>query len=137
MSFSEIMPAANLLAFATFFGIGALSLAAAVFAYTRITPHKEFALIREGNLAAALSLAGTTLGFALPMAAVISNSTFAGEAAAWFAVALLVQLCAYAAVRVVVPGISQQITEGKLSAGTFLGTCSLAVGVLNAAAMNG
>ncbi|MGZ5223125.1 MAG: DUF350 domain-containing protein, partial [Burkholderiales bacterium] len=31
--------------------------------YIRITPYREFALIREGNAAAAASLSGTIIGF--------------------------------------------------------------------------
>ena len=42
--------------------------------YVLITPHKEFALIREGNSAAAVQLSGTFLGFAVPMAVVIGHS---------------------------------------------------------------
>ncbi len=35
--------------------------------YTRVTPHREFRLIREGNVAAALSLGGAVLGFSLTL----------------------------------------------------------------------
>ena len=36
------------------------------FIYTRITPHKEFELIRAGNTSAAVALGGAIVGFAIP-----------------------------------------------------------------------
>ena len=45
--------------------------------YTRVTPHREFQLIREGNVAAALSLGGAVLGFSLTLSSSIQhNATF-------------------------------------------------------------
>jgi putative membrane protein len=46
-----------------------------------------------------------------------------------------VQLATYLAVRVLVPGIVKDIPEGKLAQGIFLGSVSLAAGLLNAACM--
>jgi putative membrane protein len=53
----------------------------------------------------------------------------------WGAVALVVQLLSYFAVRVIVPTLSRDIPEGKVAQGLFLGTTSLAIGILNAASM--
>ena len=36
------------------------------FIYTRITPHKEFELIRAGNVSASVALGGAIIGFAIP-----------------------------------------------------------------------
>ena len=41
-------------------------LAGGVWLYTVITPHKDFTLVRDGNLAAAISLAGAILGLQFP-----------------------------------------------------------------------
>ena len=49
-------------------GVTLAMLAGAVAVYVWSTPHKEFALIREGNNAAALSLSGAILGLAIPLA---------------------------------------------------------------------
>ena len=51
--------------------------------YVLITPHKEFALIREGNSAAAVQLTGTFLGFAVPMAVVIGHSVNIPDMLLW------------------------------------------------------
>jgi putative membrane protein len=43
--------------------------------YALLTPHKEIALIREGNSAAALSLGGVFVGLAIPLAVSLKAST--------------------------------------------------------------
>ena len=45
--------------------------------YVLMTPHREIALIREGNSAAALSLGGVLVGLAIPLSAGV---TVAGDA---------------------------------------------------------
>src|SRR5688500_17534347 len=68
----------------------ALALAVAFLAlYVMVTPHREFTLIREGNAAAATQLVGTFLGFAIPVAVVISNSVSLPDMLLWGAVAAL------------------------------------------------
>ena len=53
------------------------------FIYTLITPHKEFALIREGNTAAAVALGGSLVGFALPASNIIANSISVVDVVVW------------------------------------------------------
>src|SRR5690348_6795229 len=65
---------ANLPYFLAYFAASILLLAAFLGAYTLITPLHEWTLIRQGNTAAALSLAGATLGFTLPLASAIVHS---------------------------------------------------------------
>jgi putative membrane protein len=56
--------------------------------------------------------------------------------ALWAAIALVVQIVVYLAVRLLVPDlVMRQIPEGKVGAGVFLGVVSLAAGILNAASM--
>lgn len=45
------------------------------------------------------------------------------------------QLIAYAAVRAMVPTLSEDIPAGKVAQGLFLGVLSVAIGILNAASM--
>lgn len=47
------------LGFAVYILVAAALFALFQFIYTRVTPHKEFALIREGNSAAAVALGGS------------------------------------------------------------------------------
>ncbi len=46
----------------------------AVYIYTKITPYNEFKLIQEGNISAALSLGGTSIGIALPIVSLLSHA---------------------------------------------------------------
>jgi putative membrane protein len=103
--------------------------------YVRVTPYREIALIRQGNVAASLSLSGALLGFVVPLASAIAHSVAWWDMLLWGAVALVVQLLSYFAVRVIVPSLSRDIPEGKVAQGLFLGATSLAIGILNAASM--
>ncbi len=121
--------------FAAYFGVSLVLLTLCLAAYVLITPYPEIRLIREGNVAAAASLGGALIGFALPLASVVVNSVSLLDMLLWSAVALLVQLLAFAAVRLMVPAISQHVREGQVSSGIFLGAVAVALGILNAASM--
>lgn len=110
-------------------------LAAFIFIYNMITPYAEMALIRSGNVAAAVSLSGAIMGFTIPLAKAVAQSGNLLDMLVWAGIALVVQLIAYAIVRMLIPGLAKDIPDGKVAQGTFLGMLSLATGVLNAACM--
>jgi putative membrane protein len=115
----------------------AIGLAAAFLAlYVVITPHKEFALIREGNTAAAAQLTGTFLGFCIPVAMVIGHSVSIPDMLLWGAVAAIVQLAVFFVIaRLLFRGTSQRITDSCTAAGVFVGGIGLGIGILQAACM--
>ena len=121
--------------FLIYFALGIAFLALFLAIYVRITPYREIRLIREGNLAAALSLSGSMLGFIIPLAVAIAESVSVQDIALWAGIALLVQLGAFGVARLLLPGIASDIPAGKLAPGLFLGVLSLGVGLLNAASM--
>jgi putative membrane protein len=122
--------------FLVYFGLSLVFVAIFLTIYVRITPYREFALIREGNPAAAASLSGSLIGFVLPLASAVIHSVHPYDMAIWAAIALVVQLIAFFVVRVaLLPQLGRDIPEGKVASGVFLGAASLAAGVLNAAAM--
>ena len=121
--------------FAVFFGTSLVLLTICLALYVAITPYPEVRLIREGNAAAAASLGGAIIGFALPLASVVVNSVSLLDMLLWSAVALLVQLVAFAGVRLMVPAIGRHVSEGQVSSGIFLGAVAIALGILNAASM--
>ena len=122
--------------FLAYFG-AALALAIAfLILYVLITPHKEFALIREGNRAAATQLTGTFLGFCVPVAMVIGHSVNIPDMLLWGAVAGLVQLAVFFAIsRLLFRTISQRITDRCVASGIFVGGTGLGIGILQAACM--
>jgi len=123
--------------FAAFFAVAALVLAVFVAIYMQVTPYAELALVREGNVAAAVSLGGTLVGLALPVANVVRNSHALLDVAVWGVVACVVQLLAYAAARLAIPQLARDIPAGKVAPAIFLAALSIAVGLVNAACMEG
>lgn len=102
--------------------------------YVLITPHKEFALIKAGNTAAATQLIGSFLGFAVPVGIVISYSVSILDMVLWGAVVLVVQLAVFFLIGRL-SGLTARIPENCLASGLFVGGIGLGVGALQAACM--
>jgi putative membrane protein len=123
--------------FAAFFAVAIAVLAVFVAIYVQVTPYAELSLVREGNVAAAVSLGGTLVGLALPVANVVRNSHALLDVVVWGVIACVVQLLAYAAARLAVPQLVRDIPAGKVAPALFLAALSIAVGLVNAACMEG
>jgi putative membrane protein len=105
--------------------------------YVALTPHKEIALIREGNAAAALSLAGVMVGLAIPLAVSLSGSTSLVDIALWGAATVFVQLLVFRLVDLILRGLPQRINDGEISAAVMLAGAKLATALVLAAAVAG
>ena len=122
--------------FALHLAVSLILLTMFVLIYTRITPYRELELIRQGNLAAAISLSGATLGYAIPLGYSSAQSVNLADMVLWGGIALITQLIVYAVVRtLLIPGIAKDIQDGQVAQGAFLGMLSLATGILNAGCM--
>lgn len=121
--------------FLAYFGVAVVLLAVFLLIYLNLTPYKEITLIRAGNTAAAISLSGTLLGFALPVANVIAHSDTLLDLAVWGAVAGVVQILAYGVARLALPQLTTDIPADRVAPATFLAALSLTVGLINAACM--
>lgn len=121
--------------FLEYFGAGILLFAAFLALYGWLTPYNERALIREGNVAAAISLSGAILGFMLPLASAIAHSVSVVDMVIWGLIALVVQLAVFAVVNRALPHFGDAIRAGKAAAATLLAALAIAVGLLNAACM--
>jgi putative membrane protein len=122
--------------FLLYLALSLVLLALFVAVYVRVTPYREIALIREGNMAAAFSLSGSLLGFIIPLTAAVRFSVNLVDMAMWGLIALAVQVAAFVVTRILIPSITEDIPAGKAAQGFFLGTVSLGVGLLNAACMS-
>ena len=100
--------------------------------YVVVTPYNELALIREGNAAAALSLGGALVGFALPIAVSVAVSHNLYAMIGWGVVAGVVQLLVFTAARLALPRLNESIPAGKVASGIFLASLAVGVGILNA-----
>jgi len=128
-------PLTGIVAHLVYFGIASVAVAVFVAIYVTVTAHHEFRLIRQGNTAAAISLGGAILGYTVPLAKAVSQSERISDMLLWGGVALVAQLAAYAITRLVLPQLSSHVDEGKTASGIFLAAISVAIGLLNAAAM--
>jgi putative membrane protein len=135
------MPLSQILAglpdFLLYFALGLGMLAAFLAVYLAVTPYNEIALIRKGNTAAAISLAGAIIGYMLPLTRAIAQSVSVLDMVAWGGVALIVQVVVFFVVAKVIPHFPEAIKAGRVSAATLLAALAVAVGMLNAAAMTG
>ncbi len=122
-------------AFLAYFAVAIGLLALFLLVYLNVTPYHEVALIRDGNSAAAVSLSGALLGFAMPVANVIAHSDTLLDLASWGAIAGVVQILAYLVTRLALPQLDQDIPAGKTAPAIFLAVLSLSVGLINAACM--
>lgn len=103
--------------------------------YTRITPHKEFGLIREGNVAAAVALSGALIGFAIPASNVIAYSVSFLDFIVWAVIAGIVQLLGFLISATVLKGASERIKNGEVATGIYVAAVSICLGLFNAACM--
>jgi len=122
--------------FLVYLGVSLAYLALFVALYIRVTPYREMQLIREGNMAASFALSGAILGFIVPLASAITHSVSLIDMAIWGLIAMAVQIAAFVVVKICIPSITRDIPENKGAQGFFLGSLSLAVGLLNAACMS-
>jgi putative membrane protein len=103
---------------------------------TFITPHDEFTLIREGNMAAAIMVCASLFGFALPLGATIMRSVSHGGLVAWALVAMAVQIAVYLGMRLIIRSLHDDIVADRASVAVLVGSVSVIAGLLNAAALS-
>lgn len=121
--------------FLLYFVAAGVLFAAFLTIYLRVTPYAELALIRQGNVAAAISLVGAMVGFVLPVANVITHSSSLLDMSLWSLVALLVQTIIYFLVSWLLPEFKRGIEQGNLAQAILLAGASVVAGFLNAACM--
>ena len=103
--------------------------------YSLLTSQREIALIREGNAAAAISLGGAILGFALPLSKSISQSRDMIDMVVWASIALAVQLAAFFLSGLVISHEAKRIAEGDLATAWYLAFTAVAAGLITSACM--
>jgi putative membrane protein len=121
--------------FAAYLAISVGLLLVFLFIYMRITPHPEFELIRAGNNATAIALAGALLGFVLPLANNIAHSQNIPDMLVWGVVAMVVQIAIVVVIKIAAPQLYQRVDDGKTATAVLLATISVCIGILNAACM--
>ena len=103
--------------------------------YVLITPWREFALIRAGNSAAAIALVGALLGFCLPLANTIANSSSLTDVVLWSLVALVVQVGVHVVLRLLMPGLKAAVEANETASGITAGGFAACFGLITAACL--
>jgi putative membrane protein len=127
---------ANIANFLLYFITSVVLLAAFLAAYTLLTHIHEWRLIRSGNTAVALALGGAMIGFALPLASAIEHSQSLADSIITAAIALVVQLSCFAAMRLLRRDARAALAQGDMAEGVLLASTSLTLGLLNAACLS-
>ena len=119
------------------FSVTVAMLLIGVVIYVWITPHHEFRLIREGNVAAAVSLSGAVLGIGIPLAFCMAASVSVYEILIWGSLAVVLQLVAYKVADLILRDLPARIDAGEIGPALTLVAVKLAVAAINAAAVSG
>ncbi len=106
--------------------VALILLAVCITVYLWVTPYRELALVREGNVAAALSLGGASLGLALPIGSAIYFTHDLAEMAKWAAIGCAIQFILFQLMR----SHATTIEKGNAAAGLLLACLSIATGML-------
>lgn len=116
-------------------GTAGILLVVASTIYILLTPWKELALVRGGNGAAGLALAGAISGLALPIASCLASSLTLVDLVLWGTVALLLQLLTYRIIDMLLRDIPNRIQNDEAGAAIVLIAAKLAAAMLLAAGL--
>jgi len=117
------------------FGVSVALLVIGVGIYMSITGFRERELVRRGNVAAGIVLAGAIVSLAIPLAALLATTGFVLDIIVWGVVALIIQLVTLGVISRLLRGFSSMIEAGNVAAATTLAAAQIAVALLNAAAL--
>lgn len=118
------------------FGTALLMLGVAVYIYERITPYDELELVKQGNVAAAISLSAGILGLAIPLAVCLAGSINIWDIIVWGVVILLIQIIAFYLANLIIDNLQERIENNEIGAAILLFSGKISVALLNAAAIS-
>ncbi|MEM8615703.1 MAG: DUF350 domain-containing protein [Pseudomonadota bacterium] len=116
-------------------GVAGLLLLISSAIYVLLTPWKELALVRGGNGAAGLALAGAIVGLAIPIASCLASSVSLLDLLLWGGVALLLQLLTYRIIDMILRDIPQRVENDEAGAAIVLIAAKVAVAMILAAGL--
>lgn len=108
-----------------------------VVVYVWVTPWEDLRLVREGNKAAAIALAGIFLGLAIPLASTLAGSVNVWDIVLWGVLTLVLQIVTFKVIDFTLRDLPDRIEKGDVAAGIVLAGAKLSVAVIVAAAVSG
>lgn len=108
-----------------------------LFLYVKMTPHKEFELVGQGNMAAAIHLSSLAVSLSLPLAACLVNKIGLIDVAVWGTFSLLLQLFLFRVTDAIFRGMSDRIIGNEIAPTLVLGAFKLSGSIILAFAISG
>lgn len=97
-----------------------------IFAYVKLTPHKELALVQNGNMAAAVSFSALVISLAMPLAACLIRKVGYLDVAIWGTVSLFLQLFLFRLTDAIFSGMPDRIRNNEVPAAMVLASFKFA-----------
>lgn len=105
--------------------------------YEKITPPREILLIKNGNLACALSYGGAIIGFCTALVSAMAHSVGLLNFVLWGILAAAVQIGLFFVAIRIIQGAVAELEANNVAVGAFLCALSIGIGLLNAACLMG
>ncbi|MCX8746543.1 MULTISPECIES: DUF350 domain-containing protein [Snodgrassella] len=119
-----------------YFGVALLLLIVFIIFYIRITPVAELKLIKQGNLACAVSMSGAMIGFCITLISSMLQSVNLISFIIWGAAAMIVQILVYFIATLLIPKANFELANNNIAVGALFFGLSVSIGILNAAALS-
>ena len=119
-----------------YFGVALVMLVVFAFAYVKITPARELELIKNGNLACALSLSGAMIGFCITLVSSMLHSVGMLSFMIWGLAAAVIQILVYFAATHLIKDANQELLNNNVAVGVLFFGLSVSIGILNAASLS-
>lgn len=104
--------------------------------YLKITPLKELQLIKEGNIACAISFGGALIGFCITITSSMSTTLSLLSFLIWSLLATVIQLLVYYVATHVIKKASIELANNNIAVGCLFAAFSIAIGLINGAALS-
>ena len=108
-------------------------LAGGIYLYFLLTPYDDMALVRSGNVAAAISLFSIIVGLAVPLSFCLAFVSELPHLLFFGALTVAIQLSAFKVTDWLLKDLSKRIEDGEVSAAIVLLAVKLAAAFINSA----
>ena len=119
-----------------YFGVALVMLVVVAFVYLRITPARELELIKNGNIACALSLSGAMIGFCITLVSSMLHSVGMLSFVIWGVAAAVIQILVYFAATHLIKDANAELLNNNVAVGVLFFGLSVSIGILNAASLS-
>lgn len=130
-----IITLAQYLLYLKYMGLSILMVVLFATLYVRVTPIREIPLIRDGNIACALSFGGALIGFSITLASSIVHTISIPSFMIWSLAAAIIQLMVYFVGTRLIKDASTHLHNNNIAVGALFGAMSISIGILNAACL--